>query len=424
MKLLKYLFFTLLLLCVVFVVVGLFLPANTRVARSIVIEADLKTVYGLVSDFKEFNRWSPWAQNDPELAVDYAGPVSGLGAVMNWQGDAATSGTGRQEIVMAEPYRRVDVALEFGNAMAARSSYQLEPVEQGTRVTWSFTAAHGLNLLQRYAGLVADEVIAHNFEQGLTNLKNLAESLPAVVTEEISYSAGGADLTGYLAMPRNAENRPGVLVVHEWWGHNDYVRERAEMLAELGYVAFALDMYGDGKLAEHPKDAQKFMMEVVNNQDVARARFQTALAVLKSQPQVNPEQVAAIGYCFGGAVVLSMARAGADLDAVVSFHGALGGLPPVAEDADAHVLVLNGAADPMVTDEQIQAFEDSMDAAGMNYQFVEYEGAKHAFTNPAATEKGGQFNLPLEYNAEADADSWQRMRQFLAEIFGQDSPET
>ena len=165
------------------------------------------------------------------------------------------------------------------------------------------------------------------------------------------------------------------------------------------------------------------MMEVVNDREVAQARFDAALALVKTQPGVNPEQVAAIGYCFGGGVVLSMARAGADLDGVVSFHGALGGLAPIGDDIDAKFLVLNGDADPIVTDEQIATFKSEMDEAGLGYQFVEYENVKHAFTNPEATEKGEKFNLPLAYNAEADADSWQRMKTFLAGLFEAEAVE-
>lgn len=419
MKILKYLVFILVLVGLIIVAAGLFLPSKTQVERSIVIDADPQTVYGLIVDFKEFNRWSPWAQDDPDLVFDYLGAGSGEGAIMDWRGDPSASGIGRQEILAAEPYHTVEVGLSLGGDMPATGRYRLEPVAEGTRVTWNFEAVHGLNLMYRYRGTVLEDAVANRYERGLTNLKNLAESLPAIVTEEVSYSAGGAELKGYLAMPRAAANRPAVLVVHEWWGHNDYVRERAEMLADLGYVAFALDMYGDGKVASHPQDAQKFMREVVNNQEIAQARFDAALALLKTQPGVNPEQVAAIGYCFGGAVVLSMARAGADLDGVVSFHGALAGLAPVAEGVTAQFLVLNGGADPMITDEQIANFKNDMDAAGLSYEFVEYETAKHAFTNPAATEKGEKFGIPLEYNAEADADSWKRMEEFLAGLFGE-----
>ena len=240
-----------------------------------------------------------------------------------------------------------------------------------------------------------------------------------VHTEEVVYESQGQKLNGYLAYdPRIKEPRPGVLVVHEWWGHNDYARKRAEMLAEMGYVAFAVDMYGDGKTADHPSDAGKFAGQIAQNIAVGEARMSAALEVLKRQPQVDPERVAAIGYCFGGGMVLHAARIGMDLDGVVSFHGSLKPIKPAAQGAvKADVLVLNGAADPMVKPEDVTAFEQEMTAAGADFRVVNYPGVKHSFTNPAADAFAARFNLPLAYDAEADQDSWQQMSDFFKKIF-------
>ena len=240
-----------------------------------------------------------------------------------------------------------------------------------------------------------------------------------VVTKEITYKANDLELKGYLAYDDALKaKRPGVLVVHEWWGQNDYIRKRARMLAELGYVALALDMYGDGKVATHPQDASKFSGEVMKNLAVAEQRFMAGLALLKQQPQTDNQHIAAIGYCFGGGVVLAMARRGVDLDGVVSFHGSLGaGAPAEPGKVKAKILVLNGADDPFVKPEQIAAFKGEMKAAGVDYEFVNYPGAKHSFTNPDATENGKKFQLPLEYNAKADKESWQKMQSFFQQIF-------
>ncbi len=239
-----------------------------------------------------------------------------------------------------------------------------------------------------------------------------------IQTREISYEADGVLLTGYVAWDDAvAEQRPGVLVVHEWWGHNDYARSRATDLAELGYVGFALDMYGDGKLAAHPDDAGQFMQTVVSNFEGMKARFEAAQTELIKMEQVDGDRIAAIGYCFGGAVVLNMARAGAPLSGVVSFHGSLGPIAGPAERVDVPMLVLNGAADPMVTRESVEAFKAEMDAAGADYEFVDYPEALHGFTNPGATEVGERFGLPLAYDAEADAQSWQAMQDFLDRVF-------
>ena len=235
--------------------------------------------------------------------------------------------------------------------------------------------------------------------------------------EEIKHSVGNAKMTAYLAKPAPAKDvKGGVLVVHEWWGHDNYARVRADMLADLGYVALALDMYGDGKKADHPKDAQGFMMEVVSNLDLGEQRFRAAYDILKSQPEMSGEKIGAIGYCFGGAIVLEMARRGLPLAAVASFHGSLGPLTAVEKGAvKAKVLVLNGADDPFIKPEQIAKFKTDMDMAGADYEFINYPGAKHSFTNPEATERGKQFSLPLEYNETVDWQSWMAMQKLFEE---------
>ena len=252
----------------------------------------------------------------------------------------------------------------------------------------------------------------------------LAVALPAqaeVQGQEVTYQAGGTVLKGYLAYDDSIEGKcPGVLVVHEWWGHNEYARQRARMLAGLGYTAFALDMYGDGKTASHPDEAKAFVDAIVNNQEEMIARFMAAMKILKNFPGTDPGHIAAIGYCFGGGTVLNMARMGAPLDGVVSFHG---GLTPMTEaqrgQIQAKILVCHGGDDQFVTPEQVDAFKQEMDKLGVNYKFIVYPGAKHGFTNPQADEFAKKFNMPIAYNAAADAKSWQDMQEFLKQAFGQ-----
>lgn len=241
----------------------------------------------------------------------------------------------------------------------------------------------------------------------------------ALKTQVVDYQAGDTKLTGYLAYDdAQSGPRPGVLVVHEWWGHNAYARKRAEMLAGLGYTALAVDMYGSGKLAEHPNDAKAFMQAVVSDITLAEQRFAAARALLAAQPTVDKTDIAAIGYCFGGGMVLHMARMGSELDGVVSYHGSLGTERPAQKGAiKAQVLVFNGTADPMVPPEQVQAFEQEMSAADAQYRVVNYPGAKHSFTNPDADEFGRRFEMPLAYDAKADADSWAQTEVFLKAIF-------
>lgn len=242
---------------------------------------------------------------------------------------------------------------------------------------------------------------------------------PKIEGKAVEYSAQGVVMKGYLAYDENIKGKqPGVLVVHEWWGLNDYARNRARMLAELGYTALAVDMYGDGKQAMHPDEAGKFSSEVMKKFDVAKARFMAALDFLKQQPTVDPTRIAAIGYCFGGGVVLNMARQGVDLKGVASFHGALTAVKPAQPGmVRAKMLVLNGADDKFVTPEQIEAFKQEMKSAWADFQFISYPGAIHSFTNPDTDALGKKFNLPLAYNADADKKSWLELQKFLDKIF-------
>lgn len=236
--------------------------------------------------------------------------------------------------------------------------------------------------------------------------------------EEVTYAADTTEMKGYLAFDQNQQGkRPGILVVHEWWGHNDYTRERARMLAELGYTALAVDMYGDGKQAEHPEDAGKFSGMVMQNMDMAQARFDAALSLLQSHPTVNSDQIAAIGYCFGGSVVLTMANAGKDLDAVAAFHSGVQ-LPIMPnKNLKAKVLVCNGAADPFVSPESVAAFTRAMDSVRADYTYIAYEGAQHAFTSKEADSLGKKFEIPLAYQEKADNESWQELQELLEDTF-------
>jgi dienelactone hydrolase len=238
--------------------------------------------------------------------------------------------------------------------------------------------------------------------------------------EPMEYSAGGTTMKGYLAYDDALSGkRPGILVVHEWWGQNEYARKRARMLAELGYVALAVDMYGEGKVAQHPDDAGKFSAEIRNNMDLGRERFLAAKKVLQENRFTDPGRIGAIGYCFGGGVVLQMARYGMDLAGVVSFHGGLATTSPAKPGAvKAKVLVLTGGADRFVPPEQVESFEKEMKAAGADFRVVSYPGALHSFTNPDAYDYAKKFNMPVGYNATADKESWAEMQKFFKEVFG------
>lgn len=241
----------------------------------------------------------------------------------------------------------------------------------------------------------------------------------AIKETPVTYKDGGTTLKGFVVYDdASRARRPGVIVVPEWWGVTKHTHGEARKLAEQGYTAFIADMYGDGKTADNPKDAGALSGAVMKDPATMQSRFNAAKATLAKHATVDASRIAAIGFCFGGAVVLNMARAGADLKGVVSFHGGLGANGPQAasDKVKAKVLVLNGAEDPFVKPEEIGAFKQEMQAAKVDYRFVDYPRAVHAFTNPEATAAGKKFGLPLKYDAAADKQSKAESAKFLAEV--------
>ena len=238
---------------------------------------------------------------------------------------------------------------------------------------------------------------------------------PNIQVREVEYRSGETVLKGYVAWDSARQGkRPGVLVVHEWWGETEHVREQTRQLAQAGYVGFAVDMFGNGAHTAHPDSAQKFMNAALADTTALLARFEAARQELLKDPHVDPERIGAIGYCFGGAVVLTEAQHGADLDAVVSFHGAI--IPARIDSGavKARVLVLTGADDPMIPQTAVENFRRGMTAAGASFQIVVYPGAKHSFTNPFADSAG----MPqLAYNAEAAQKSWDAMLALFREVW-------
>lgn len=243
----------------------------------------------------------------------------------------------------------------------------------------------------------------------------------ALKTETVSYEVNGEPFTGYIAWDDRFEGeRPGILVVHEWWGHNDFARKQAERLAELGYTAFAVDMYGEGKVARHPEDAKKFMQAALGQEGAIKTRFTTAMDLLKDRDTVDADRIAAQGYCFGGGVVLGMARMGLDLDGVVSFHGSLGSdITAEPGSVKAAVQVHTGGADSFVPPEQVAAFVKEMQVAEVDLDLFSYPGVKHSFTSPAADELAEKFDMPLAYDEKAAEESWESMKAFYRDIFAE-----
>ncbi len=248
-----------------------------------------------------------------------------------------------------------------------------------------------------------------------------SSAMAAVVVKDVSYKAGETVMKGYLAFDDAAKDkRAGVLVVPEWWGANDYARKRARMLANEGYVALVVDMYGNGQVADNPTDAGALAGSINKNPPLALLRFLAAEKFLSAQPNVKKGELAALGYCFGGGVVLNMARAGVPLKSVVSYHGVLATDVSVKPgDIKAKLRIFHGEADPVVPPAQVEAFKTEMDNAKADYMFVSYPGVKHTFTNREADSYAAQFGLPLKYDNAADTDSWTRTLEFLKSTLNQ-----
>jgi dienelactone hydrolase len=237
-----------------------------------------------------------------------------------------------------------------------------------------------------------------------------------LVSKSVEYKQGDTVLEGYSIYDDAVQGkRPGVLVVHQWMGLGDYERKRAALLARLGYNVFAVDIYGKGVRPRNPKEAGAEAGKYKNDRALLRARVRAGLEVLARQELTDPKRVAAIGYCFGGTTVLELARSGADLAGVVSFHGGLSSPTPVdAKHIKAKVLALHGADDPFVPAAEVTAFEDEMRQSGVDWQLVAYGGAVHAFTDWNA---GSDNTKGAAYNERAERRSWEAMKQFFAELF-------
>jgi len=243
-------------------------------------------------------------------------------------------------------------------------------------------------------------------------------SISRIKTEEVFYNSNANRAKGYIAYDENRTGKlPVVIIVHEWWDLNDYAKSRARQIAELGYFSFDADLFGNGQLADNPDEARALTKPYYSNPENTLQPIIDAIAKAATFPQADTSKVAAMGYCFGGFVVVNAAKLGADLKGVVSFHGRLIGVQPKKDFLKGEVLICQGGDDEFVPLSDQLAFKKSMDSLGARYSFITYPGAKHAYTNPEATALGKKFNLPIAYNANADTASWKDMHAFFLAVF-------
>lgn len=236
--------------------------------------------------------------------------------------------------------------------------------------------------------------------------------------QEVSYTGSdGVVCKSYVSYDKKVKGkRPVILVIPEWWGCNAYAKKRADMLAELGYIAIAVDMYGEGKQGNDPAQAGALAGPFYQNPTMALARMEDAKKFVSTFPQADASNVSAIGYCFGGSMVLNAVGLGMNLNLAASFHGGLGGLVAPQKGNKTKVMVCHGLADKFITEEEVASFKKNMDDSAIQYTFIEYADATHAFTNPDATANGQKFGIPIAYNEAADKKSWQDLLSFFRSI--------
>lgn len=252
----------------------------------------------------------------------------------------------------------------------------------------------------------------------LFKLKDSTVAAAGIREENVTISADTTNMQCYIAYDGSKkEKRPIVLVLPEWWGLNDYPKKRAKELAALGYFAMAVDIYGNGAIGGNPDQAKALAGQLYSNPLLGASRIQAALAKAKTYAEADSTKTAAIGYCFGGTMVLNAARLGAPINAVVSFHGGLKGVTPAKNTIKSRILVCHGQADRFVSPEEVAAFKKQMDSVGAKYTFISYPNATHAFTNPESDQNAAKFKMPIAYNADADKKSWNDMKSFFATVF-------
>ena len=241
-----------------------------------------------------------------------------------------------------------------------------------------------------------------------------AQKKALIKGEEVTYNLDGTSFKGYVAYnAKQKGKRPAIIVIPEWWGATEYAKMRARKLAALGYIAIAVDMYGNGKIAADPTEAMALAGPFYKDPQMGKSRIEAAINKLKEFPQTDADNLGAIGYCFGGSMVLNAAKMGVDMKSVVSFHGGLATVPATKGSTKAQILVCHGGADKFITPDDIKNFKSNLDSLKVPYTFIVYPGATHAFTNPMSTATGKKFNMPIEYNEAADKKSWNDMKAFF-----------
>ncbi|MFL0809306.1 MAG: dienelactone hydrolase family protein [Agarilytica sp.] len=398
---------------VLFFLVGSFLPEKSHMERSAIIDADVATVFYLVSEHKQFQRWSPWAEFDPDMLVEYSGPVIGVGSSMAWSGNEKV-GQGTSTVIEYSPNARVVLHMEFGARGGADATFSLESTEGNkTKVTWSLGTQNDF-ILTKYFGLFLDSMIGRHYERGLQRLNDIAIKQEPIVTETIRYWHNETEYFSYMAYPIGLiDPVPGIIIIHGIWGQGEHERERARMLAKEGYTALVVDLYGQAFHSDDMDEAIAHMDAVGENTQLTEQLFDAALAQLHAHRASDETRTSVVGYSVGGAIAMNMTRKGKNLIAGASFYGGFGGLAEIHEDAFTPAIIFNGDQDQFSVLEQRQQFERDMTAANLEYSIIDYPSG-HGFSNPLSTLLGEKAEIGfIRYDEASDKASWQALLTFL-----------
>lgn len=396
-----------------FFVTGSFLPEISRMERSAVIDADTATTFYLVSEHRQFQRWSPWAEFDPDMQVQYSGSEVGVGSAMAWTGNEKV-GQGTSVVVDYLANERVVLKMDFGARGGANAIFTLKPVDGNkTNVTWALETKNEF-ILTKYFGLFLDGMIGPHYERGLERLNEIAKKQEPIITETIRYWVNDTEYFAYMAFPVGLmDSVPGVIVVPGLWGQGEHERKRARMLAKEGYAALVLDFYGQAFYTEDMEEAINLMDAIGENTQLTAQLFDAAVEQLHMHRASDESRTSVVGYSIGGAVALNMARRGKNLIAAASFYGGFGGLSQINASAFTPSIIFNGELDQFSDAIQRQQFESEMNEAGLKFSIIDYQ-AGHGFANPLSTSLGELASIGfIRYDEKADVSSWEALINFL-----------
>jgi dienelactone hydrolase/uncharacterized protein YndB with AHSA1/START domain len=407
-----------------FIAAGYSLPRTLHIERVAFIQIAPESVYNILNNPGQYEKWMHWAGVDPDIQFQGDGR-SGQGASVLWQSAGNRVAAGKATVVDAQPYQVVRILLEHGKSPPALTSYILAPLEGYTHLRWTFDRDLGANIISRYSGFLAKSRIDKEFERNLRKLKSLAENLPPlpqrnIVEENLRIKIGDVEHSAYLVFDGNIKKAPAVLVLHDAQGYDGFVKSRARMLSELGYVAMAVDLYGDGNRLDARDDTERPYQELNETPGSLDPLFSEVFAILKNHPAVDSSKLAAVGYGQGGNLVFDMARKGVALKGAVSFYPdlTLFDMGDSADNIKTSFLIFDSGDDHQFSQQNKVLFYKEMDAMGIDYEIVAYQGMLPDVSNFGMDDPLDKNESSGIREARQDDYALMKLHAFLIRVFG------